>query len=86
MVKNPLANAGNMGVLLGREDPLEKGNGNPLQYSCQGHAVDGGAWQTSPQDDEQLSTNTGKTQPSAAVHNPRDLCAASDELSRWPLK
>ena len=29
---------------LGRKDPLEKGNGNPLQYSCLGGPMDRGAW------------------------------------------
>ena len=29
---------------LGWEDPLEKGNGNPLQYSCLENPMDGGAW------------------------------------------
>ena len=29
---------------LGREDPLEKENGNPLQYSCLENPMDGGAW------------------------------------------
>ena len=29
---------------LGQEDPLEKGNGNPLQYSCLGNPMDRGAW------------------------------------------
>ena len=29
---------------LGWEDPLEEGNGNPLQYSCLGNAMDRGAW------------------------------------------
>ena len=29
---------------LGREDSLEKGNGNPLQYSCLENPMDGGAW------------------------------------------
>ena len=27
---------------LGREDPLEKGNGNPLQYSCLRNPMDRG--------------------------------------------
>ena len=27
------------------EDSLEKGNGNPLQYSCLGNPMDRGAWQ-----------------------------------------
>ena len=30
---------------LGWEDPLEKGNGNPLQYSCLENSMDRGAWE-----------------------------------------
>ena len=30
---------------LSREDPLEKGNGNPFKYSCLQHFMDRGAWQ-----------------------------------------
>ena len=30
---------------LGLEDPLEKENGNPLQYSCMENPMDRGAWQ-----------------------------------------
>ena len=30
---------------LGSEDPLEKGNDNPLQYSCLENPMDGEAWQ-----------------------------------------
>ena len=29
---------------LSREDPLEKGNGNPLQYSSLENSMDRGAW------------------------------------------
>ena len=29
---------------LGQEDPLEKGNGYPLQYSCLENSMDRGAW------------------------------------------
>ena len=29
---------------LGREDTLEKENGNPLQYSCLENPMEGGAW------------------------------------------
>ena len=29
---------------LGWEDPLEKGNGSPLQYSCLENSMDRGAW------------------------------------------
>ena len=47
VVKNPPANAGDIREVgsiprLGRS-PGE-GNGNPLQYSCLGNAVDRGAW------------------------------------------
>ena len=31
---------------LGQKDPLEKENGNPLQYSCLRNAMDRGAWRT----------------------------------------
>ena len=31
---------------LSREDPLEKKNENPLQYSCLGNPMDRGAWRT----------------------------------------
>ena len=30
---------------LGSEDPLEEGNGNPLQYSCLENPMDRGPWQ-----------------------------------------
>ena len=29
---------------LGWKDPLEKGNGNPIQYYCLENPMDGGAW------------------------------------------
>ena len=29
---------------LGREDPLEEGNGCPLQYFCLENSMDRGAW------------------------------------------
>ena len=39
VVKNPPANAGDMGLIPGG------GNGNPLQYSCWDNPMDRGAWQ-----------------------------------------
>ena len=44
MVKNPPANAGDMGSIprLGR--PPGEGNSNPLQYSCLKNRMDRGAW------------------------------------------
>ena len=45
MVKDPCANAGDLGLIprLGRS-PGED-NGNPLQYSCLGNPMDKEAWQ-----------------------------------------
>ena len=45
MVKNPPANAGDMGSIPGLERSPGEGNGYPLQYSCQGNPVVRGAWQ-----------------------------------------
>ena len=45
--KNLAANAGDRRdrvPSLGREDPLEEGTGNPLQYSCLEHPMDRRAW------------------------------------------
>ena len=47
MVKNPSADAGEVGLIPGSERSLGKGNGNPLQYSCLGNPVDRGVvWAT----------------------------------------
>ena len=40
-VKSLPANAGRS---LGQEEPLEKGDGNRLQYSCLENPMDRGAW------------------------------------------
>jgi len=48
-VKNPQAiqatscNARNMGSILGSGRPIGEGNGKPLQYSCLGNPMEGGA-------------------------------------------
>ena len=44
VVKNPPANAGNARSVSGLGRSPEGGNGNPLQYSCLGNPMDGGAW------------------------------------------
>ena len=41
VVKNPPANAGDTGDVSSISGV---GNGNPLQYSCLGNPMDGGAW------------------------------------------
>ena len=46
MVKNPPANAGgarDSGSIPGLGKSPGEGNGNPLQYSCLGNPMDGGA-------------------------------------------
>ena len=45
-VKNPPANAGVMGSILGWGRSPREGNGNQLQYSCLGNPMDRGAWKT----------------------------------------
>ena len=47
MVKNPSADAGDIrdtGSIPGLGRFPGEGNGNPLQYSCQGNPMDRGAW------------------------------------------
>ena len=44
VVKNLLANAGDVGSISGLGRCPREGNGNPLQYSCLGHPMDRGAW------------------------------------------
>ena len=44
MLKNPPAMQETQVQSLGREDPLEKGYGNPLQYSCLENPMDRGTW------------------------------------------
>ena len=44
VVKNASANAGDAGSIPGSGRSPGEGNGNPLQYSCLGNPMDGGAW------------------------------------------
>ena len=45
MVKNPPANAGDVGSVSGLGKSPGEGNGNPLQYSRLANPMDKGAWQ-----------------------------------------
>ena len=45
MVKNPPANARDVGSIPGLGRSPGEGNGNPLQHSCLGNPTDRGAWQ-----------------------------------------
>ena len=44
VVKNPPANARDVGLISGSGRSPGVGNGNPLQYSCLGNPMDRGAW------------------------------------------
>ena len=44
MVKNPPANGGDTGSIPSLGRPLAEGKGNPLQCSCRGSTIGGGAW------------------------------------------
>ena len=44
MVRNLPVTAGDMGWIPGSGRAPGEGNGNPLQYSCLGNPMDGGAW------------------------------------------
>ena len=46
LIKNLPANAGDMGSIPESGKSPGEGNSNPLQYSCLGNPMDGGAWQT----------------------------------------
>ena len=43
-VKNPPANAGDLGSIPGSGKSPGERNGNPLQYSCLENSMDRGAW------------------------------------------
>ena len=45
VVKNPPANAGDVGLISGSGRSPGEGNGNPFQYACLGNPTDRGTWQ-----------------------------------------
>ena len=49
MVKNPPANAEDVGTVPGSGRSPGEVNGNPLQYSCLENPMDIGAWQATVQ-------------------------------------
>ena len=44
VIKDPPANAGDLGSIPGSERTPGGGDGNPLQYSCLGNPMNRGAW------------------------------------------
>ena len=50
VIKNPPANARDVGLILGSGRSPGEGNGHTLQYSCLGNPMDRGAWRaTAPE-------------------------------------
>ena len=45
VVKNPPANAGDLGLIPGSGRSPRERNGDPFQYSCLGNPMVSGAWQ-----------------------------------------
>ena len=58
MVKNPPANAGDVGLIPGSGRSNEGGNGNQVQYSCLGNPMDRGAWRTTVHGEAKESNRT----------------------------
>ena len=56
--KEYACSAGDQGSIPGLGRSLGEGNGNQLQYSCQGYSIDRGTWQAtySPWDPKELGT------------------------------
>ena len=60
-VKNPLANAGDMGLIPGLGRSPGERNSNPLQYSCLENPTDREAWQAIVHGDTKESDTTEVT-------------------------
>ena len=67
MVKNPPANAGDLGSLPGSGRFPGEGNGNPLQYSCLENPKDGGAWWATVHGVARVGHNLGTKQQSSCM-------------------
>ena len=72
VVKNPLANAGDVrdtGSIPGSGRSLEGGPSNPLQYSCLENPMDRGAWwANSPWGRKKLDTNEATSHTHTHTH------------------
>ena len=91
MVKNMLyhlLNVGNMGSIPGLGISPEKGNGNPLQYSCLENSTDRGAWWTTVHGvtkeshmTEQLKNSNFENETASHVHKVSSSGLALTEVS-----
>ena len=57
VVRNLLANGGNVGWFSGLGRSPGEGNGNPLQYSCLENPMDRGAWQATVIESQKVRNN-----------------------------
>ena len=74
VVKNPPANAGNIGLIPGSERFPGGGNGNPLQYSCLQNPMDRGVWRAPVHGVTELDT-TGWLSAHATGHGFQLFCS-----------
>ena len=80
MIKNPLANAGDirdMGLIPGLGKSPGIGNGNSLQHFCTENPMDRGAWQATVH-------GIAKSQTALSTHTP--TCQKKSELEPWQLQ
>ena len=72
VVKNQPANAGVIGLIPGSGKSPGEGNCNPLQCSCLGNSMDGGAWQATvhgaAKSWTQLNTRTEQCEGTKETH------------------
>ena len=88
VVKNPPANAGDVGLIPGSEKSPGEGNGSSLRYSCLGNATDRGAWQDAVHGVMKSRTCLSNKKTTAAILQ-YDLilihCICKDTLRSWGL-
>ena len=78
MVKNPPANAGDLGLIPRLVRFPGKGNGNSFQYSCLGNPMDRGAWwDYRPPSTEELDTTEPLNNNGNNKHTEREPPPAS---------
>ena len=65
------SNAGDTGSIPGSGRSPAEGNGNPLQYSCLGNFMDGGAWRATVHGVTRSQTGLSTHTPRCQSHNIR---------------
>ena len=67
---------------LGWKDPLEGGNGNPLQYSCMDNSVNRGTWQATVHgvESSQTQLSTHKVQHGDGSRFLRSMVSFKEDL------